>query len=207
MSKHDLAKFASILLYNVRSGVNLGQIMRTLEQFQVWLRIYDPDGVWARVDQKTVSDFSCGALWRFEDIFVKDFEAFRKSHEGRVIVTCLDDEAVPLDEFKLREDDVIVMGNEYDGVPPEVIAAADVKLYIPLPKGFIPKSRSFSPIDPSRTESVNQNGVPNLSVSISTGIVAYALHLQRTAMLAARTSEVPLCGRSGRSAPPPPSGG
>lgn len=182
MDKKKYAQFGTIVLYDLGSSVNMGQIMRTCEQFDIWMQIYDPRGLWeSKIDQKTVSDFSCGALGRFEDIFMDDFVAYRKASKGRVIATCLEKDSVSLPDFKFEVGDMVLMGNEYDGLPQEIIDGADAKLYIPLPENFVPKPQSFAPIDPARIAEVNQQGVPNLSVSATSAIVAYALHLQREA--------------------------
>lgn len=174
----------NLMLYDVQSGVNVGQVLRTCEMFQVWLQIYDPRKVLEDEQRRmTASDFSCGALERFNDVLVDDFAAYRKANKGRIIATAIGKSAVPLTEFEFKPGDTVLMGNEYDGLPDDVVAKADVNLFIPLPNGVVHKPRSKSPIDPSRAASVAQNGIPNLSVSIASSIMAFAIHAQRMRML------------------------
>ncbi|MFZ2619821.1 MAG: TrmH family RNA methyltransferase [Alphaproteobacteria bacterium] len=175
----------NLMLYDIQSAVNYGQIFRTCEMFQIWLQIYDPRKNMSNHEKmKTISDFSCGAFTRFQDVFVEDFVAYKaKRNGGRIIATCLREDAIPLPEFSFEPGDTVLMGNEYDGLPADVIANADATLYIPLPMAVVAKPISFTPIDKQRgKDAVNQNGVPNLSVSIAAGLVAYAIHLQRMEM-------------------------
>jgi tRNA (cytidine/uridine-2'-O-)-methyltransferase len=173
-----------LLAYNSQSGVNIGQILRTAEMFQVEAKIYDKsDTLRDVIKGRTAEDFSCGAIGRLTDFLVEDIEAYLATHKGRRIATCLSPDATPLNEFIFEPHDIIMFGNEYDGLPTEMIESADAKLYIPLPEGVVTKPRSNRPIDPSRMVGVAQEGLPNLSLSMSVAIVAYEVYLQCTARL------------------------
>lgn len=168
-----------LFLYDIQSPINIGMILRVGEQFQIPVAIYDKRNIMKDENKvKWISDFSCGAINRNPPECAESFYAFKQKHRGRIIATCLNKTAVPLHNFEFKEDDIILFGNEYDGLPKNLIENADACLYIPLPSGFFPKPHSFSPIDPSREVSVSQNGVPNLNVSMSTAIISYAYRTQ-----------------------------
>ena len=60
-------------------------------------------------------------------------------------------------------DDCIVLGNEYDGLPPDF--TRDAVVTIPMPPGHYPKPASSSPIDPVRAAAVKMSGVLSLNVA------------------------------------------
>ena len=173
----------SIILNALQSPVNIGRILRTCEVFQVNVGISDTHDILKdKEKRKTVSDFACGALdrtdiWSVGDLNKKSTLQNLKK-KGRIIATCIGQKAVELPDFKFKENDMIIIGNEYDGLPLELIKQADAKLYIPMPKILVPKFRSFYPIDPDRQEDVKQNGLANLSASTSANIISYAIYLQ-----------------------------
>jgi len=168
-----------LFLYDLQSPINIGMILRIGEQFQIPVAIYDKRNIMKDENKvKQISDFSCGSINRTQPEYVESFNIFKEKHCGRIIATCLNKIAEPLQNFKFKEDDIILFGNEYDGLSKDLIENADACLYIPLPPGFFPKPRSFSPIDPSREAAVSQNGVPNLNVSMSTAIISYVYRIQ-----------------------------
>jgi tRNA (cytidine/uridine-2'-O-)-methyltransferase len=59
------------------------------------------------------------------------FEAFREANRGRLILFSTKGEASPY-EFAFQPDDILLFGKESGGVPPEVAAAADAVLRIPI---------------------------------------------------------------------------
>jgi tRNA G18 (ribose-2'-O)-methylase SpoU len=168
-----------LLLYDLQSPVNIGQILRTGEQFHIDVIVYDPRDIFSDpTKRRTISDFSCGALSRHPPKLIPDYSVFRAMHDGRLVATCLRPDAMLLNNFYFRRQDTIILGNEYDGLPASVIDAADASLYIPLPKAELPKPASFSAIDPARSAAVAQNGVPNLNVAMTASIISYTSYLQ-----------------------------
>jgi len=164
------------LLNDLQSPINIGQCLRIAETYGIDLHVNDPRKITADAkNSQTISDFSCGAwdrrAWRALD----GAEGFMRTYgKGRLVATCLRPEAVRLPEFQFRPNDLIIFGNEYDGLETHLLELADEMVYIPLPNACLPKPRSWRPIDPNRFHEVSQNGVPNLSVAVSAGIVAYA---------------------------------
>jgi tRNA G18 (ribose-2'-O)-methylase SpoU len=79
-----------------------------------------------------------------------------------------------LPDYRFQRADVCALGNEYDGLPDEMLARADVVLNVPMPQIWTPKPKSFNPIDATRTKAVARDGQPNLNVAMSAGIICYA---------------------------------
>lgn len=163
------------LLDNLQSPINIGKCARVAEIFGMGLYIHDPRNVVGKPDAfRTITDFACGAWERRASHMVNDVTDFVGNYrKGRVIATCLDTDAIRLHDFEFAEGDLIMLGNEYDGLPSGLIESADAKIYIPMPKLYLPKPCSHWPIDPARSTAANQNGVPNLNVAVAAGIVGY----------------------------------
>lgn len=170
------------LLYDIQSAVNLGQVLRLAETLRIDLEIFDPRNLLGDTENyKIVSDFSCGAFDRLVRTKLLDRTRLDTSlGHGRLIATCVGKDAAGLPDFCFADDDLVLFGNEYDGLPEEILARAPVKLYVPLPPAVLNKPRSYMPIDPVRKEGVGSEGVPSLSVSATCAIVAYAVHIQRS---------------------------
>ncbi len=142
----------------------------------VWLR----DGKGTLTDEgrrKTIHDFSSGALTRrsFREL-APDADVAGVRGGRRLIATTIDSHARSITDFEFGPGDVIVLGNEYDGLPDEFVREADVGLHIPMPAETMPKVRSHSPIDPGRTTGVAREGLPSLNVAITAGIVCSAAY-------------------------------
>lgn len=166
-----------LLLHDVQSPINIGMILRVAESFAVAVDILDLHQVLDQPEKRQwVSDFSCGAFARGSYRRVDSIPV--PSSGGRTIATCLTDDTVSLPDFRFAPDDIVMIGNEYDGLPPALIAAADVRLKIPMATVFTPKPVSSNPIDPARNHAV-EDGSPVLSAAMSAGILCYAGHAQR----------------------------
>lgn len=183
MAKADEgAPFSRVLIHNVMSPINLGMILRVAETFRAEVHIFDPGGVFGDEGKlKTISDFACGALQRRPPhVFVDEAEIAVLAKSGRLVATSIEPSAEALPSFRWRAGDIVVFGNEYDGLPEIVAANAGAHLTIPMPEGYAPKPASHSPIDPTRTAPVSNDGKPNLNVAMSVGIVAYSAYLAAT---------------------------
>lgn len=173
----------TIVLNGLQSAVNIGRVIRTCEVFQVKVGVYDPTGVMQDAEKnKVISDFACGAVERTDLVDVGDLSDIEHvkslKKRGRLIATCVGQDAIDLPNFTFQPGDMVVIGNEYDGLSQEFIDVADAKLFIPMPEVWVPKPKSFYPIDPSRQEEVAQNGLANLSASTSANIISYNIYLQ-----------------------------
>jgi tRNA (cytidine/uridine-2'-O-)-methyltransferase len=65
-----------------------------------------------------------------------DWAAFLETLEGARLILMSSKASTPLPAFQFRPDDVILMGSESSGAPPEVHARADGRVYIPMAAGF-----------------------------------------------------------------------
>jgi len=164
-------------LDNIQSSINIGKILRIAEIYQINLSIYDPKGIINNKDNtKVIEDFSCGASKRIDVNVVHNLPDYLENYSGRIIATCLDNNAKRLHEFKFKPHDMVVLGNEYDGISNDVFAKTDEQIYIELPEANIPKPSSHNPIDPLRKIQVSNNGTPCLNVAVSAGIISYQIY-------------------------------
>lgn len=167
-----------LLLYELQSPINIGMILRIAEVYRFKTSILDPRGV---LDDPaklgTTEDFACGAMSRRALPRLEDAAALARLRSGRrLIATSIGRNALSLSNFRFAAGDLIVLGNEYDGLPDEVVASADALLHVPTPPAWLPKERSHSPIDPARTAPVSRDGQPSLNVSMTAGILCYAAY-------------------------------
>jgi tRNA G18 (ribose-2'-O)-methylase SpoU len=147
-----------LLLYDLRSPINIGMILRLAETFQLQVSIFDPALVLrdeARLN--TISDFACGALQRRPPRMLVGSVQLRKLRRGvRLVATTIEGKASALPEFAWRHTDILVLGNEYDGLPADLVASAEARLHIPMPDRYVPKPKSLALIDPTRVAPVRQ---------------------------------------------------
>jgi tRNA G18 (ribose-2'-O)-methylase SpoU len=172
-----------LLLWNVQSAINLGMLLRVAETYRVPVGILGAGPVLSA----TTSDFACGALERVGFTALSDAAAAHAWRgKGRLIATSIDRAAASLPEFCFTPGDVVALGNEYDGLPAEIDAAADCKIIIPMAEVWTPKPPSRSPIDPARSKPVARDGEPNLNVAMAGGIICYAAYIQAMAAWSSR---------------------
>lgn len=168
-----------MLLYDLQSGINIGSILRVAESFAVPVSIWDPR---ARLQdpeaREWIADFSCGA-WARGQYGVLAATPQPGAGPGRFIATCTRADAIAATDFDFRSDDTVVIGNEYDGLPDALIAAADIRLTIAMPKTHTPKPASRRAIDPTRQGYAVVDGAPVLSAAMAAGILCYAAHISR----------------------------
>lgn len=181
--RDDRARGIGLLLVDVRSPINFGMILRLAETFAAPVAAYDPSGVLDSSEKlRTISDFACGA-WerigagRIDDpiVFMDDM----RQRKRRLIATAIDGDTTPLRSFRFRRGDVVLLGNEYDGLSETLRMRCDATLQIELADVWTPKPKSFAPIDPTRTLPVANDGKPNLNVAIAAGVICHAAFAQR----------------------------
>jgi len=172
-----------LLLWEIQSPINFGMLLRVAETYRVPVGALGSNRVFGDAGHNAiVSDFACGALTRRGFTALADPAAADAWRGGaRLVATSIDRDAVALSEFRFQPGDVVVLGNEYDGLPDEVVAAADQKIVIPMAQVWTPKPRSVSPIDPARVAPVTRDGEPNLNVAVAGAIICYAAYVQAVA--------------------------
>jgi len=128
-----------IVLENLRSAYNVGNIIRTADALWRWVvRV----GYTARRDHKQVKKTS---LWAEESIPKREFEtideflAFVTANNAKqptsLVVAELTEKSIPLTEYQhshSKWDFFLVVGNEVTGVEPQTLVQADEIVHIPM---------------------------------------------------------------------------
>jgi tRNA G18 (ribose-2'-O)-methylase SpoU len=163
------------LLYGLQSPINIGMILRVAETYRFDVAVYDRYGVLDDPDKlNTVKDFSCGAATRRPLQKIADEAGLDRLLVGRRLVsTSIDSRSCPLPRHSFARGDLVALGNEYDGLPDDMIARAGSILHIPMPAGWAPKPKALRPIDPTRS-GVARDGQPSLNVAMAAAVICYA---------------------------------
>ena len=165
-----------LLLYGLQSPINIGMILRVAETYQFRVSIYDRHRALENPEKfGTIKDFACGAVARWGYRTIEDDAALTQALQGRrLVATSIERNTSSLPSHRFQTGDVFALGNEYDGLPDDLVARANEILNIPMPQVWTPKPKSLNPIDPTRTASVARDGQPYLYVAMSAGIICYA---------------------------------
>lgn len=126
-----------IALYQPEIAGNVGAVLRLAACLGVTVDLIEPMGfTWddARV-RRTAMDY----IDHVDTVRHPSFEAFRRTAPGRLILFTTKGEVSPY-EFAFRPDDILMFGKESGGVPAEIAAECDARLWIPIR----PQVRSFN---------------------------------------------------------------
>lgn len=125
-----------LALYCPDIAQNAGTCLRTGACLGVPVHLIEPAGfpVSGAAFRRAGMDYLDAADWHRHASFAA-FEAWRIA-AGRRLVLFTTKGAQPLHSFSFQRDDVLLFGRESAGVPPEVHAAADARLLIPLRPGM-----------------------------------------------------------------------
>jgi len=118
-----------IALYEPEIAQNVGAVLRLGACFGVAVDLIEPLGFeWddKRVRRTAMDYIDAVAITRHDD-----FAAFRSATPGRLILFSTKGDRSPYD-FAFEPNDTLLLGKESGGVPPEVAAAADAILRIPI---------------------------------------------------------------------------
>lgn len=129
----------TVVLWELASDMNLGLVVRAcyvLGQGRVRLAVYDPNEVTIRC-RESIRRFSSYATDHFKDLQLLATEHEARSMlaaaDGRTIVATPDElDSVDLMDFRFAPRDRIVFGNEYHGLPSDLVAAAEHRVTIPM---------------------------------------------------------------------------
>ena len=125
-----------IALYQPDIAGNVGAILRTAACFGVSCSIIEPCGfAFSNKALKRAGMDYADAVTIHRHADWAAFNTARKA-QGRRLVLMTVSGAQPLPEVEFRPDDVLLMGSEGAGVPAEVHAAADVRVFIPMVPGL-----------------------------------------------------------------------
>jgi len=128
---------AEVFLYAPQDFHNLCLLVRTLEAFG-YRRcfVFDPHRLvrerYGKVRTREMRRVSAGAFEKVSFVRVERPSELLSEHAGRVVVTALAPDAVPLSAHAFEPADLLVFGSESAGLPREVIEEGDVRLTIPL---------------------------------------------------------------------------
>ena len=92
----------------------------------------DPKNKAQRADMNHLARvWTAGAVDHINIEMVINLQQFLKQYTGRPIATVVDERATPLHQFKFRDNDLIIMGPEKEGLPFFVRALCDEKVFLP----------------------------------------------------------------------------
>jgi len=125
-----------LALYCPDIAQNAGTCLRTGACFGVPVHIIEPAGfpVGDAGFRRAGMDYIDAVDWRRHASFAA-FDAFRRN-AGHRLVLFTTAGATPYADFAFRASDVLLFGRESAGVPPQVHAAADARVVIPLRPGL-----------------------------------------------------------------------
>ena len=125
-----------LALYQPDIPQNAGALLRLGACLGVGLDVIEPCGfLWdERRMRRAGMDYAAAAQVERHSGFAA-FEAARTGGRRRLVLLTTTGE-IRLDRFRFRPGDVIMVGRESAGVPPEVAAAADARLRIPMRAGL-----------------------------------------------------------------------
>ena len=120
--------YAKILyLDGINDPGNLGTLIRTALAFS-YDAVITSDNSCSIYNEKVINS-SKGSIFAIP-VFVDKLENYKKDHQ--VIVATLDKDSINLDEVKVPDRFVLVLGNESHGVKKETLQQADLKVIIPI---------------------------------------------------------------------------
>jgi len=125
-----------IALYQPDIPQNTGTILRLCACLGIEAHIIEPAGFPAsdRAFRRAGLDY-LDAVTTVRHRSWLDFEAWRRGERNRLLLYTTSG-ALSYLHFSYRADDILLFGRESAGVPPEVHAAADARLLIPIRKGL-----------------------------------------------------------------------
>lgn len=168
-----------VTLCGLQSPINVGMILRTAEVFGRKVQFCDTSGITkssANID--VIRDFSCGAFDRGALIKVVDsFESFQIPHGNRLIAATDNSRGICHQDFDWEPSDWLIIGNEYDGIPPIAMRRATYEITIQMPTGFLPKPPSNLPIDNTRNYAPSNNGQKSLNACVAASVIIAAAHI------------------------------
>lgn len=152
----------SVFLHAPQDFHNLCLLVRTLEAFgHRRCFVFDPHRIvrekYGKVRSREMRATSAGAFEKMTWIRIERPDELIAEHPGRVVATVAVPGAASLCAHRFEPDELIVFGSESRGLPPELVAASDVALTIPLL---------------GETQSLN--------LAVSLGIVLFEVERQRT---------------------------
>lgn len=123
----------ALILCSVRDPGNLGSVIRSAVAFGVQHVILSPDCA-DIYNPKTVRS-AMGSLFKIKISILSDLTEFilvARALGRRVFAAELTDGARSISDIGLRNDDIVMIGNEGHGIPREISASCSGSVYIPI---------------------------------------------------------------------------
>jgi len=151
-----------ISLFEPRIPQNTGSIARTCAAFDLTLNLIEPLGF--KLEDKYLKR---AGLDYWPLVKIKNYPNFNKFKECKLnkrIISFSKKNGIYLQNFKFREDDILIFGREDTGLPTNVIKASDSLISIFMPNLEISNN--------------DRKGVRSLNLSVACGIAIYEANKQ-----------------------------
>ena len=148
MIKKEAKEYNKILyLDRVSDPGNVGTLIRTALAFS-YDAVVVREGGCSIYNEKVVNSTK-GAIFAIP-VFNEEISSFKDTHQ--IISSALDKDAIPLEDIKVKDKFVLVLGNESHGIDKEIIDMSDTKVIIPI------------------------NNIDSLNVAVAGGILMNKIH-------------------------------
>tara|TARA_S200000501_G_scaffold106490_1_gene99943 strand:- start:218 stop:700 length:483 start_codon:yes stop_codon:yes gene_type:complete len=151
-----------ISLFEPRIPQNTGSIARTCAAFDITLNLIEPLGF--KLEDKYLKR---AGLDYWPLVKLKNYTNFNKFKDSKInkrIIAFSKKNGVYLNNFRFREDDILLFGREDTGLPNNVISSSDSLISIYMPNVALSNN--------------NPNGVRSLNLSVACGIALYEAYKQ-----------------------------
>ena len=151
-----------VALFEPRIPQNTGNIARSCAAFNIPLNLIEPLGF--KLEDKYLKR---AGLDYWPLVSVNKYGNFNKFLESKLtkrIISFSKKNGIYLNDFKFKEDDVLLFGREDTGLPDSVINKSDFLISI-----FMPNLQNATN---------DQKGVRSLNLSVACGIAIYEAHKQ-----------------------------
>ncbi len=151
-----------VALFEPRIPQNTGNIARSCAAFNMPLNLIEPLGF--KLEDKYLKR---AGLDYWPLVSIKNYENFDKFFESKSsnrIISFSKKNGLYLNDFKFKENDVLLFGREDSGLPDCIIDKSDFLISIFMPN--------------LQTGTKDQKGVRSLNLSVACGIAIYEAHKQ-----------------------------
>ena len=151
-----------IALFEPRIPQNTGSIARTCAAFDITLNLIEPLGFKLEDKYLKRAGLDYWPLVRINKYH--DFKKFKYSKQNKRIISFSKKNGSYLNDFKFKEDDILLFGREDTGLPDNVIKNTDYLISIFMPN--------------IQLSGIDQKGVRSLNLSVACGIAIYEANKQ-----------------------------
>jgi tRNA (cytidine/uridine-2'-O-)-methyltransferase len=151
-----------VALFEPRIPQNTGNIARSCAAFNMPLNLIEPLGF--KLEDKYLKRAGLD-YWPLVNINnYENFDKFLESKSSNRIISFSKKNGLYLNDFKFKENDVLLFGREDSGLPDCIIDKSDFLISIFMPN--------------LQTGTKDQKGVRSLNLSVACGIAIYEAHKQ-----------------------------